>query len=1274
MRTASGGRSPPYAPKRSTSVSSDVGGPVKYINLTIMPHVHPTPAYVALSAASQIASDSQKATVQEGDDWYPEFDGALFSEKAVSNINVFLDQLMYSFLATAKSSTLSTLKPAIEYVLKGKLARQACESADEELQELLSGNEYEEELANIPKEEDAAGKFDLDSVWRRTRLRIMVYMRLGEMEDEDEEKYVEEEHLNGGGEDSDDRPFSPSSGLVSWAAAIFLTSVLEYVAEQCIIIAGHAAYDRVSLKLAGKSDEERVASDDLDDGQVMVREQDVERLALNSLLGRLWRTWRKNMRVPKNPSTSGPASAWRTAQSLRKGSFSSLPGSDFRPLSSDSRMSKNRSDSLDDLQEGDVNVIRGPVRSKSMLKFPATARQSHPIESWQPYPSAQVRQGLTNQRARSRSLPTPETSPLSFSMSKTEVGGDVAPGEEEAVTPDGEVDQPVTAREMPVSDEPSEETRTGSNEKTMIEPNEKTRVEPCEETSNVSDTKENHSSGVESALAGGAVGAAVGGAISATAARLQHASGFKSHDTSSRETPEPARLDTTAANELPVKPGRSPVSPLSAEEHQSTSAVLGKETRPYAQQDGMKAPIMGTTSQSRKQKKPEPLDFQQSQQESVPVEKPVEKPVEEAKPQNELLRLQNAFASKSPNRSRSNNEQQQQQIAMPQPKYPAAMPTTVRTPAPTSEPGSATNASPESAGGYISASESPLRDDKPASKGVASVKSPKSPNSSTWFGDAPQTVQKQSNETQSRRSVESGSAQSDKEFDDRLSGSQTVKKSLTPKNLREIEQPDSPRLRQEAVGYESLNERTAPPKPTYSSSPSYRAFATGSPARETLSRDPIGSYTEAKASRPSQAASKSSKNGVQPRDARVQTQSTGEFADYFRTVQPSQGQNQPSPLSPSASSPPADKSSSGGFFGKSAVAKAENNRTVENKQPLPQQPARGKVPKMNVKARGGRGEQQSNNDLIAFLKDGPPGASMTKPAAAAPSILSSGNRASSQTSGSVPDSINSRSGLLSNKASGGIASNANSRTPGSSVASSTVRGTVGTAAAAGAANSVFSNPSPQTNGVDSQGGAPVRKQRRVKDPYAIDMSDEEEENGSDILTGLPKNRRRNRDDEGAGESLIDFLKNNDPPVNNGPSRLSMAPASKPSVTTPSKPSHKPNLSAGLSNHPVEAPANSAPILPVATSNQAALPDFLVNSRAEPNSAESLGGGPGPAVGSSRPPPGRKEVSFESTAEKDNSRDRGRSQSASKEGRKGSSSGQNKGMMKMFKNRRVGVNG
>ena len=59
-----------------------------------------------------------------------------------------------------------------------------------------------------------------------------------------------------------------------------------------------------------------------------------------------------------------------------------------------------------------------------------------------------------------------------------------------------------------------------------------------------------------------------------------------------------------------------------------------------------------------------------------------------------------------------------------------------------------------------------------------------------------------------------------------------------------------------------------------------------------------------------------------------------------------------------------------------------------------------------------------------------------------------------------------------------------------------------------------------------EGGPPARKQRRNKDPYAIDMDDED----GDILTGLPP-----KDEPSDSMGLVDFLRNTAPPDDNMPS-------------------------------------------------------------------------------------------------------------------------------------------
>jgi hypothetical protein len=277
-------------------------------------NVSPAAAYVAPFGAVQVVNEhragaggrrNSDASDDADDRDAPNKDDAQFSPQALTLINHFLDQLLYSFLSTARSTNLHALRPAVTEVLRQRLAKEAVANADEELGELLAGGEEDEErnvLSQVSSRDSR--KWDLELVWKRTRLRVMVYMRLGEMEDDDEERFVKEQELFYGRE-TDSRRFSSSSGLVSWSAAIFLTSVLEYIAEQSLQAAGSVAYARTSrpsVARPGTSTSKPVRVEDFD----------VEKLALDARLGRLWRTWRKTMRNdrqrPMTPNHRGMVS------------------------------------------------------------------------------------------------------------------------------------------------------------------------------------------------------------------------------------------------------------------------------------------------------------------------------------------------------------------------------------------------------------------------------------------------------------------------------------------------------------------------------------------------------------------------------------------------------------------------------------------------------------------------------------------------------------------------------------------------------------------------------------------------------------------------------------------------------------------------------------------------------------------------------------------------------------------------------------------------------
>ena len=259
-------------------------------SLASTPPVNPDPAYIAPSAAAQIITSdyriqySENANNQSSQNPYV----AVVAPASLTLVNAFLDRLLYNFLASARSTSLASLRPAVHEVLKPRLAKEAIAGADEEIEEFLGGGD-EEELLTFHGGQEPTGEWDLDLVWRRTRLRCMVYTRLGDMEEEEEDMYINQEHLD---EISDERRLSRDFGLISPAVAIFLTSILEFVGELALTIAGDAAYH--------KNEKVRSRGHRPWTQEIQVEEIDMEKVAFNSTLGRLWRSWRRLVRSPAN--------------------------------------------------------------------------------------------------------------------------------------------------------------------------------------------------------------------------------------------------------------------------------------------------------------------------------------------------------------------------------------------------------------------------------------------------------------------------------------------------------------------------------------------------------------------------------------------------------------------------------------------------------------------------------------------------------------------------------------------------------------------------------------------------------------------------------------------------------------------------------------------------------------------------------------------------------------------------------------------------------------
>ena len=308
---------------RAASFSSDKPSAASSTSFQVPTNVRPPPAYIAASVASQIVTDHHNAQLREEFDFNEDSSSflinALFSDEALNLLNTFLDHLLFSFLSTARSPSLTAIRPAIIDVLRSRLAREAMATADEELQGLLAGDD--EESPPGKNGQDTFEKWDVEMVWKRTRLRVMVYTRLGEFEDEDEERYVEQER----GLSLDDGS-NEELGPVSWVAAIFLTSVIEHIAEQTLMVSGQAAFARMSAKMK-KAARKSMNGEEVQLERVIIEEFDVEKVALNSTLGRLWRTWRKRVRAPVAPLSSPTSSRGHTRGFSSMASLSDRRGS-----------------------------------------------------------------------------------------------------------------------------------------------------------------------------------------------------------------------------------------------------------------------------------------------------------------------------------------------------------------------------------------------------------------------------------------------------------------------------------------------------------------------------------------------------------------------------------------------------------------------------------------------------------------------------------------------------------------------------------------------------------------------------------------------------------------------------------------------------------------------------------------------------------------------------------------------------------------------------------
>ena len=440
---------------RSASKNSDSGRThsFSFNTLPLPPHIEPEPAYIAPSAAAHVVTSglANRTPAAADEDDFDEDPAAAFSTAALALLNNFLDQLLYSFLASSRSTSILSLRPAISEILKPRLAKEAIDGADDELKGYMAGGD-DEELLDFHNGQELKGGSNLHHIFRRTRLRCMVYTRLGDMEEDDEEAYLEAESPG-----VKVNRLSRDFGNVSPAAAIFLTSVIEFIGEQALMIAGENAVTRTSSARQANKD------------RLVVEDRDVEKIAFNKTLGRLWRSWKKAGRTTSMVSPRPTLYDTRSRKTVSEGASRATSISEQGEHNYfDARF--RRSESIDgpavsagrkvppkamnlpeepdfgDMGEETAKPIRKLAdRPRSMVDYKFPNNESLPEQTDQDGSPGTTRpRGLvtdsTNRHRRASSLPPVKSTPYS------------SPVEENFATPTEQPDSATDTKEPPVDE------------------------------------------------------------------------------------------------------------------------------------------------------------------------------------------------------------------------------------------------------------------------------------------------------------------------------------------------------------------------------------------------------------------------------------------------------------------------------------------------------------------------------------------------------------------------------------------------------------------------------------------------------------------------------------------------------------------------------------------------------------------------------------------------------------------------------------------------------
>jgi hypothetical protein len=255
------------------------------------------------------------------------------------------------------------------------------------------------------------------------------------------------------------------------------------------------------------------------------------------------------------------------------------------------------------------------------------------------------------------------------------------------------------------------------------------------------------------------------------------------------------------------------------------------------------------------------------------------------------------------------------------------------------------------------------------------------------------------------------------------------------------------------------------------------------------------------------------------REPRIDSESMRDFADFIRSTGPSPGQEKsPQPFLNISGNGMKSPNGSTTSVRRKTSHKQIGSRSTEGPSARP---------RISMEPRSPAGLSTGNNDLIDFIRQGPPNGPEGQPRiprSVAPFRTTVDSDQFDNMLGghaNVESAYGSKASTLDSQHSIGTS---NSRT--------------GLIASPSVVQPAYSNTPQNLSGSMASNSEPVitRTRRRVKDPYAIDISDEEDEDEDededefdDQLTALPPSNKPSAPKQ---ESFMDFL--NDEPPPSGP--------------------------------------------------------------------------------------------------------------------------------------------